>query len=120
MEAELLEEMHGGMNGLIHCWLEKEWLSSRYRSRYIDPRTKEEYYMENVMEELDDSESGVREEDYVRLERRLPVDEVTAQKIKRANNELEFERKYENYLLRLSKIEPFYRKYVRESGNRGY
>lgn len=40
------------------------------------------------------------------------MDEVTAQKIKRANNELEFERKYENYLLRLSKIEPFYKKYV--------
>ena len=51
----------------------------------------------------------------MRLSKKLPVDEVTAQRIKRANNELEFERKYENYLLRLSKIEPFYKKYVRKS-----
>lgn len=106
--------MHGGMNGLIHCWLEKEWLAKRYMSRYIDPRTSEEFFMESVVEAEDDPEMPQREDEYVRLDKKLPVDEVTAQKLKRANNELEFERKYENYLLRLSKIEPFYKKYVRE------
>ena len=50
VEAELLEEMHGGMNGLIHCWLEKEWLARRYMSRYVDPRSSEEFFMESEIE----------------------------------------------------------------------
>lgn len=110
-EAEMLEEMHGGMNGLLHIWLEKDWLARRYRSRYVDPRTKEEFFMESVIEPADSEFAPLREEEYVRLEKKLPVDENSAQKMRRANNELEFERKYENYLLRLSKIEPFYKEY---------